>query len=164
MRVPSCVRSDPRITAEKVRHCLFTACFKRQRAVCVIVNRLTLFRIFYRVREQKWRITECGGWRYRSLPPSGSETGEICQMFTLQAYFLRTTPRINHDLIPSRAYTNCCRVFFSIPSNVLTWYLKYICIYICKHERNLSGWLVISFETYFPYVAATFVQKVLPNK
>ena len=29
---------------------------------------------------------------------------------------------------------------------MLTWYLKYICIYICKNKRNLSGWLVISFH------------------
>ena len=41
---------------------------------------------------------------------------------------------------------------------------KYMCICICKHEKNLSGWLVISFETYFPDEAAKFVQKVLPNK
>ena len=27
-----------------------------------------------------------------------------------------------------------------------TWYLKYICIYICKNKRNLSGWLIISFH------------------
>ena len=36
------------------------------------------------------------------------------------------------------------------------WYLKYICIYICKHKRNLSCWLVISFETYFPF--SIFIQ------
>ena len=42
--------------------------------------------------------------------------------------------------------------------------VKYNSICICKHERNLSGWLVINFETYFLFVRPEFAQKVLPNK
>lgn len=69
-----------------------------------------------RVREQKWWITECGGRRYRSIPTSGTETGEFVE-YLLSIWFLFDRSRFLWQFIIwcflVRSVSNCCHVFFN---------------------------------------------------